>query len=73
MFTHTKQILEEHNFGHVFLCGGGGGTILPAEIKLLRDQVIAKIYSPDDGRELGLVGMVEDAMNSASQNKLLHP
>ena len=72
MFTHTKQILEEHNFGHVFLCGGGGGTILPAEIKLLRDQDIAKIYSPDDGRELGLVGMVEDAMNSASQNKLLH-
>ena len=73
MFTHTKQILEEHDFQHVFLCGGGGGTILPAEIKLLRDHDIARIYSPDDGRELGLVGMVEDAIAKASQNNLLDP
>ena len=63
MFTHTKNILDEAGFGHVVLVGGGGGTILPSEIKHLRDTGIARIYSPDDGRDLGLTGMVEDAMN----------
>jgi len=65
MFTHTKEILDEAGFGHVFLFGGGGGTILPNEIKQLGDGGIARIYSPDDGREMGLVGMVQDAMDSA--------
>lgn len=71
MFTHTKNILDEAGFDHIFLCGGGGGTILPAEIKLLRDEGIARIYSPDDGRELGLVGMVEDAMKTAATIDLM--
>ena len=71
MFTHTKNILDENGFDHIFLCGGGGGTILPAEIKHLRDAGIARIYSPDDGRDLGLVGMVEEAMASAAKNNLM--
>jgi methylmalonyl-CoA mutase len=71
MFTHTKNILDEHGFDHIFLCGGGGGTILPAEIKHLRDAGIARIYSPDDGRDLGLVGMVEEAMATAAKNDLM--
>ena len=71
MFTHTKQILDATGFEHVFLCGGGGGTILPGEIRDLRDSGIARIYSPDDGRDLGLVGMVENAMDAASQIDLL--
>ena len=71
MFTHTKQILDEAGFGHIFLCGGGGGTILPWEIKKLRDEGIARIYSPDDGREMGLTGMVEDAIEEASKIDLL--
>ena len=71
MFTHTKQILDASGFEHVFLCGGGGGTILPGEIRDLRDSGIARIYSPDDGRDLGLVGMVENAMETASQIDLL--
>ncbi len=71
MFTHTKQILDASGFEHVFLCGGGGGTILPGEIRDLRDSGIARIYSPDDGRDLGLVGMVENAMEAASQIDLL--
>ena len=61
MFTHTKEILDESGFDHVFLFGGGGGTILPHEIEHLVESGIARIYSPDDGRELGLVGMVQDA------------
>ena len=71
MFTHTKQILDEAGFGHVSLVGGGGGTILPHEIQHLLDSNIAKIYSPEDGRELGLTGMVSDAIDRASKNDLL--
>jgi len=73
MFTHTKQILDEAGFGHVSLVGGGGGTILPHEIQHLLDSNIAKIYSPEDGRELGLTGMVSDAIGRASKNDLLDP
>ena len=73
MFTHTKQILDKSDFGHVSLVGGGGGTILPNEIQHLLDSNIAKIYSPEDGRELGLTGMVSDAIERASKNDLLDP
>ncbi len=73
MFTHTKEILDEAGFGHVFLFGGGGGTILPHEIDLLSEKGIARIYSPDDGRDMGLVGMVQDAMGHASEIDLLDP
>ena len=71
MFTHTKDILQENGFEHVFLFGGGGGTILPKEIEHLKEQKISRIYSPDDGRDLGLVGMVRDAMAHASATDLL--
>jgi len=71
MFTHTKDILDESGFGHVFLFGGGGGTILPHEIDHLDEGGVARIYSPDDGREMGLVGMVQDAMESALRIDLL--
>ena len=66
MFTHTKEILDEAGFDHVFLFGGGGGTILPHEIEHLSKEGIARIYSPDDGRSMGLVGMVQDAMEMAT-------
>ncbi|MEC9137877.1 MAG: cobalamin-dependent protein, partial [Candidatus Thermoplasmatota archaeon] len=66
MFTHTKNLLDAAGFGHVVLVGGGGGTILPSEIRHLRDSGIARIYSPDDGRELGLTGMVQDAIDLVS-------
>ncbi|SVA67773.1 uncharacterized protein METZ01_LOCUS120627, partial [marine metagenome] len=71
MFTHTKEILDEAGFEHVFLFGGGGGTILPHEISHLDEGGIARIYSPDDGREMGLVGMVQDAMETALRIDLL--
>ena len=71
MFTHTKEILDEAGFEHVFLFGGGGGTILPHEIEHLGDSGIARIYSPDDGRSMGLVGMVQDAMEKALEIDLL--
>ena len=71
MFTHTREILDEAGFEHVFLFGGGGGTILPHEIEHLGKEGIARIYSPDDGRSMGLVGMVQDAMDKASGTDLL--
>ena len=71
MFTHTREILDRNGFGHVFLFGGGGGTILPHEIEYLKDNQIGRIYSPDDGRSMGLVGMVQDAMRQASDIDLM--
>jgi methylmalonyl-CoA mutase len=71
MFTHTKQLLDEAGYGHVLLFGGGGGTILPHEIKHLRDSGIARIYSTDDGRAMGLTGMVANAIEEASKIDLL--
>jgi methylmalonyl-CoA mutase len=59
-FKYLKDLLEESGCGHIRLFGGGGGTILPAEIKELQDYGIGRIYSPDDGRTLGLEGMIED-------------
>ena len=54
------DLLKEKGAGHIKIFGGGGGTILPEEIKELHDYGIAKIYHPDDGRELGLQGMIND-------------
>lgn len=45
---------------HIKIFGGGGGVILPEEIKELQEYGITRIYSPDDGRELGLQGMIDD-------------
>ncbi|MFN2424759.1 MAG: hypothetical protein ABR572_13395, partial [Cryomorphaceae bacterium] len=46
--------------GHIRIFGGGGGTILPEEIEELHDYGIARIYHPDDGRKMGLQGMIND-------------
>jgi methylmalonyl-CoA mutase len=62
-FKYMKDLLEESGCGHIKIFGGGGGTILPDEIKELHDYGIARIYSPDDGRTMGLEGMIEDLIN----------
>ena len=71
MFTHTREISRRFWFRSCLPFRGGGGTILPHEIEHLDESEIARIYSPDDGRELGLVGMVQDAMERASEADLL--
>jgi methylmalonyl-CoA mutase len=61
-YRYVRDLLVERDAGHIRLFGGGGGTILPAEGDELADYGITRIYSPDDGRELGLQGMVADMM-----------
>jgi methylmalonyl-CoA mutase len=63
-FKYMKDLLEENGCGHIKIFGGGGGTILPSEIEELHNYGITKIYSPDDGRKMGLEGMIEDVIIS---------
>ena len=61
-FKYMKDLLEENGCGHIKIFGGGGGTILPDEIEELHRYGITKIYSPDDGRKMGLEGMIEEVV-----------
>ena len=61
-FKYMKDLLDENGCGHIKIFGGGGGTILPQEINELQNYGITKIYSPDDGRKMGLEGMIEDVI-----------
>ena len=64
-FKYMYDLLEENGCGHIQLFGGGGGVILPEEIEELHTYGITKIYSPDDGREMGLQGMINDLVKKA--------
>ena len=61
-FKYMKDLLAENGCGHIKIFGGGGGTILPTEIEELHQYGITRIYSPDDGRHMGLEGMIEDVI-----------
>lgn len=61
-FKYMKDLLDQNGCGHIKLFGGGGGTILPEEIRELHNYGITRIYSPDDGRKMGLEGMIEDVI-----------
>jgi len=63
-FRYMKDLLDENGCGHIKIFGGGGGTILPNEIRELQRYGITRIYSPDDGRKMGLEGMIEDVVRS---------
>ncbi|QTD37428.1 methylmalonyl-CoA mutase family protein [Polaribacter batillariae] len=64
-FKYMFDLLQEKGAGHIKIFGGGGGVILPEEIKELMDYGITRIYSPDDGRELGLQGMINDLVQQS--------
>ncbi len=67
-FKYMKDLLEENGCGHIKIFGGGGGTILPSEIEELHAYGITRIYSPDDGRKMGLEGMIEDVVAKCDFN-----
>ena len=66
-FKYLRDLLDESGCGHIRIFGGGGGTILPTEIKSLQENGISRIYSPDDGRTLGLEGMIEDLIRETEK------
>jgi methylmalonyl-CoA mutase len=61
-FKYMYDLLREKGAGHIKIFGGGGGTILPTEIEELHAYGIDRIYSPDDGRTLGLQGMINNVL-----------
>ncbi|MDX1603730.1 MAG: methylmalonyl-CoA mutase family protein, partial [Salinimicrobium sediminis] len=64
-FKYMHDLLQEKGAGHIKIFGGGGGVILPEEIKELQDYGITRIYAPDDGREMGLQGMINDLVKQS--------
>ncbi|MCG6948377.1 MAG: methylmalonyl-CoA mutase family protein, partial [Acidobacteria bacterium] len=64
-FKYMIDLLKERGAEHIKIYGGGGGVIVPREIKELEDYGVAKIFSPDDGREMGLDGMIDYMIESA--------
>ena len=64
-FKYMYDMLAEKGCGHIKIFGGGGGVILPEEIKELQEYGIARIYSPDDGMEMGLQGMINDLVEKS--------
>ncbi|SDB67427.1 methylmalonyl-CoA mutase [Flavobacteriaceae bacterium MAR_2010_188] len=73
-FKYMYDLLKEKGASHIKIFGGGGGVILPEEIKELMDYGITRIYSPDDGRQLGLQGMINDLVEqSDTSDKLTFP
>ena len=64
-FKYMYDLLKEKGANHIKIFGGGGGVILPEEIKELMEYGITRIYSPDDGREMGLQGMINDLVQQS--------
>ncbi len=61
-FKYMVDLLNEKGAGHIRVYGGGGGVILPREIKELHDHGVARIFSPEDGRQHGLQGMINQML-----------
>jgi methylmalonyl-CoA mutase len=71
-FKYMHDLLAERGAGYIKIFGGGGGVFLPHEIKELQDYGISKIYSPDDGRTMGLQGMINDMMRQCDFKTVTH-
>lgn len=74
-FKFMHDLLKERGAGHIKIFGGGGGVIVPSEIKDLEAYGITKIFSPEDGARLGLVGMIREMLKACdfSTAELKHP
>ena len=64
-FKYMHDLLKEKGAPHIKIFGGGGGTILPSEIEELQAYGITRIYHPDDGRSMGLQGMINDLVQKS--------
>ena len=70
-FTYIRELLKAAGRADIRIFGGGGGTITPPEIRDLHASGITRIYSPDDGRQMGLLGMIDDLVQQARECDLL--
>ncbi len=64
-FKYMYDMLKEKGNNHIKIFGGGGGVILPEEVEALQNYGIARIYSPDDGMQMGLQGMINDLLEQS--------
>ena len=64
-FRYMLDMLRERGAGHVRIFGGGGGVIVPEEVRELHDYGITRIYTPEDGQRMGLQGMMDDVFERA--------
>ena len=67
-FKYMIDLLRERDGANIRVFGGGGGVIVPAEIRELHDYGVTRIYSPEDGAKLGLQGMIDDMLRRADQD-----
>src|SRR5438552_2141242 len=72
-FKYMLDLLRSRGGEHVKLFGGGGGVIVPAEIRELQDYGVARIYSPEDGQRMGLQGMINDMLARCDFDPAQHP
>ncbi|MBT3220458.1 MAG: methylmalonyl-CoA mutase, partial [Proteobacteria bacterium] len=61
-FQYMRKLLDERGATHVKIFGGGGGVIVPNEARTLEANGIERIYSPEDGRRMGLLGIIDDLL-----------
>jgi isobutyryl-CoA mutase len=71
-FQYMVDRLRELGGGHIQVYGGGGGVIVPAEIRALHDYGVARIYSPEDGQRMGLAGMIGEMLMRCDQDLSVH-
>ncbi|MCG2595315.1 methylmalonyl-CoA mutase family protein [Ramlibacter sp. XY19] len=67
-FKYMVDLLKQRGGGHIQVFGGGGGVIVPAEIRELHDYGVTRIYSPEDGQRMGLQGMIGEMVMRCDQD-----
>ncbi|MEC7987854.1 MAG: fused isobutyryl-CoA mutase/GTPase IcmF [Myxococcota bacterium] len=69
-FKYTIDLLKKAGCEHIKVFGGGGGVIIQEEIDTLQEYGVERIYSPEDGRKMGLIGMIADLLKRSDRNLL---
>src|SRR4051812_26535272 len=69
-FKYIVDLLKKADASHIKVFGGGGGTITLSEARELEKYGVTRIFSPDDGRELGLQGIINDMLRKSDQASL---